>query len=103
MLDLPVLAVFFSTNLSTSGAVHAYSAKYSIVLRVCRQHSPDKFDAQLTVGFKVFQEKYTSRSDLIFDLISTTGARPIIRKPENKKLLTLLGSFPLTSSILTAG
>eukprot|EP00242_Pyramimonas_sp_CCMP2087_P014606 CAMPEP_0198200830 /NCGR_PEP_ID=MMETSP1445-20131203/3752_1 /TAXON_ID=36898 /ORGANISM="Pyramimonas sp., Strain CCMP2087" /LENGTH=187 /DNA_ID=CAMNT_0043870991 /DNA_START=342 /DNA_END=905 /DNA_ORIENTATION=+ len=31
---------------------------------VLRQHSPEKFDAQLTVGFKVFQEKYTSRVQL---------------------------------------
>jgi hypothetical protein len=31
------------------------------------------------------------------------GARPIIRNPENEKLLTLLGSLTLTSSIITVG
>jgi hypothetical protein len=30
-----------------------------------------------------------------------TGALPIIRIPENQKLLTLLGSFTLTSSIIS--
>jgi hypothetical protein len=31
------------------------------------------------------------------------GLRPIIRNPEKKKLLTLLGSFTRTSSIITVG
>jgi hypothetical protein len=31
------------------------------------------------------------------------GARPIIRNPENKKLLTLLGSFTLTLTMSVVG
>jgi hypothetical protein len=34
------------------------------------------------------------------NLSVNTGARPIIRNPEKRKLLTLLGSFTLTSSII---
>ena len=32
-----------------------------------------------------------------------TGARPIIRNPENKKLVTLLGSLTLTSTMIIVG
>jgi hypothetical protein len=40
-----------------------------------------------------------------YQVLSTlnTGARPIIRNPENKNLLTHLGSFTLTSAMITMG
>jgi hypothetical protein len=36
--------------------------------------------------------------------VYSMGARPILRNPENKKLLTLLGyRFTLTSTMITVG
>jgi hypothetical protein len=38
-----------------------------------------------------------------YEVYACTGARPIIRNPENKKLLMHLGSFTLTATIITGG
>jgi hypothetical protein len=57
-----------------------------------------------TAGFSIKQlDMVKVRGPRVVVDGEVTGARPIIRNPENKEPLTLLGSFTLTSNDNTVG